>query len=58
MTQQEFYNLPEVQAQIEIQKRNPYGSTEHRAAFDAIAEIAKAHGVYDQYKASGGCDYD
>lgn len=58
MNQQEFYSLPEVQEQINIQKRNPYGSVEHKAAFDAVAEIAKARGVFEQYKASGGCDYD
>jgi len=57
MTQQEFYNLPEVITCLDIQKQNPYGSDKHRQAYFAIAEIAKKHGVFDQYKAAGGMDY-
>lgn len=54
MTQSEFYNLPEVQQQLDIQKTNPYGSSEHKAAFYAVSEIAKDHGVFEEYKKSGG----
>jgi hypothetical protein len=58
MTQQEFYGLPEVREQLDIQKTNPYGSKEHREAFRKISDIAKNHGVIDQYrKAGGGTDY-
>lgn len=58
MNQQEFYSLPEVQEQLNIQKRNPHGSREHMAAFEEVGEIAKKYGVYDQYVASGGLIYD
>ena len=43
MTQQEFYNLPDVKAQIEIQKMNPYGSDAHKAAHKALVDIARIH---------------
>ncbi len=58
MNQQEFYETPEVQAQIDVQKGNLYGSVEHRAAFDRIGEIAKEFGVFDEYTKSGGGIYD
>lgn len=58
MTQQEFYNLPEVKKQLDIQRNNPHGSEAHRAAFDAIGPIADKHGVGEEYrKAGGGQDY-
>lgn len=57
MTQQEFYELPEVQEQIEIQKQNPHGSANHKAAHDKIGEIAKDRGVFDEYQAAGGGEY-
>ena len=31
-----------VKAQQEIQKRNPYGSAEHRKAYDALRKAVKA----------------
>lgn len=59
MTQQEFYELPEVQQQLGIQKVNRHGSKEHRAAFYKIGEIAKKYGVFGEYSAAGGGkDYD
>ena len=57
MTQQEFYELEDVIVQLAIQKAFPYGSERHKAAFEKIGEIAKKHGVFDQYKASGGGEY-
>ena len=57
MTQQEFYNTPEVKLSIEIQKMNPYGSAEHRAAYIQIMEAAKKYGVLDKYIKAGGGDY-
>ena len=57
MMQQEFYNLPEIQTQLNIQKRNPYGSAKHKAAHEKIGEIAKDRGVFDQYQASNGDVY-
>lgn len=57
MTQQEFYNLPEVQTHLDIQKRNPYGSTKHKTAYKKIGEIAKNRGVWEQYEAANGSNY-
>jgi len=57
MTQQEFYDLPEVQALINIQKMNMYGSDAHKQAHGKIADVAKREGVFEEYRASGGCDY-
>lgn len=57
MNQQEFYKLPEVREQIEIQKSNPYGSKEHKSAYFRIGGIAKENGVWDEYVKSGGNDY-
>ena len=58
MNQQEFYNLPEVQAQIEIQKTNAYKTDAHKAAFDQIGLIAKDKGVWSEYEKAGGGIYD
>ncbi len=41
----EFFNLDEVQKQINIQKKNPHGSNEHRNAHIAILKAANTHGV-------------
>lgn len=57
MNQQEFYNLPEVQEQLEIQKQNRYGSETHKNAYFQIGEIAKQKGVWDEYQAAGGGEY-
>lgn len=57
MNQSEFYALPEVIEQLNIQKNNPYGSIEHKAAHDKIGEIAKSQGIYAEYSKSGGTDY-
>lgn len=37
---QSFWNLPAVKAGQEMQKRNPYGSAQHRAGFDMIRKEA------------------
>jgi hypothetical protein len=58
MNQQEFYQLPEVLEQIEIQKFNAYRSPAHRQAFDNIGLIADKNGVGDQYRKAGGGIYD
>ncbi len=50
LNQREFWNLPEVRAQQEIQKRHPYGSWNHRGAYEKLCEIAKR---YDVAKESG-----
>jgi len=39
MTCKDFWELPEVVAQQDIQKRNPWGSDEHRNADDAMKAI-------------------
>jgi len=57
MTQQEFYNLTEVQEQLNIQKQNRYGSEAHKSAYFKIGDLAKKHGVEDMYKKSGGSIY-
>lgn len=59
MTQNEFYSLAEVREQIFIQKTHRHGSDAHKAAFEAVGEIAKKYGVYDQYSAAdGGKNYN
>ena len=45
ITMRDFFNLPAVISEQDIQKKYPHGSPEHRAAFDAIVELAKEHGV-------------
>lgn len=57
MTQHEFYELPEVQAQLDIQKANRYGSPEHKKAYEEIGKLAEKYGVADMYKAAGGGVY-
>ena len=57
MNQQEFYELPEVKAKLDIQKQNPYGSKEHKEAYLAIEKIADLHDVGDEYRKSGGGEY-
>lgn len=39
MTQKEFWSLPKVQEQQEIQKRNPYASEPHLHAFVTIVKL-------------------
>ena len=39
MTQKEFWSLPKVQEQQEIQKRNPYASEPHLRAFVTIVKL-------------------
>jgi hypothetical protein len=41
----EFFNRPDVKAQQEIQKRNPYGSEAHRKAFAEIKRMADEIGA-------------
>lgn len=57
MTQAEFYNLPLVKSFINVQKRHPHGSFEHRTAHKNIVMLARQHGVYEQFRKAGGCDY-
>ena len=57
MTQQEFYNLPEIKECLDIQKRNQYGSKEHKDAYHKIAIIADKYGVLDKYLKAGGGQY-
>jgi len=40
ITQKDFYSLPAIQEQLNIQKTNPYGSAEHRGAHEKIISIA------------------
>lgn len=58
MTQLEFYQTPEVKSAIEIQKRNPFGSIEHRRAHKMIGQVAEYYGIADEYNQSGGHLYD
>lgn len=58
MNQQEFYNLDEVKVQLEIQGSNPYGSANHRTAFEEVEKIADKYGVGDEYRKAGGGIYD
>ncbi len=58
MNQLEFYSLPEVLHQIEVQKKNPYGSKEHKEAFDEIGKIANRNGCGSDYRKHGGGIYD
>mgnify|MGYP000586537126 CR=1 FL=1 len=58
MKQQEFYELPEVQEQLNIQRTSPYGSPEHKAAFYAVGTLAVKYDVAEEYfLANGGTDY-
>ena len=43
LTQSEFWNLPEVKQQQEIQKRNPFRSQPHFDAFYEIKRILTIH---------------
>jgi hypothetical protein len=44
ITQAEFWNLPEVKRLQDIQKyKAPYGTKEHRAAFDGIKALLTEH---------------
>lgn len=54
MTQTEFYCLPEIVEQIEIQKRNRFDSEESKAARRAMVDIADKYGVGDEYRKAGG----
>ena len=45
LSQSEFWNLPEVKKQQDIQKINPFGSDKHKSAFYEIKRIlADANG--------------
>jgi len=39
MTQDKFWNLPAVKRQQDIQKRNPYGSVEHKLAHMTLIQL-------------------
>lgn len=39
MNQKQFWNLPEVREQQEIQKRNPHGSEAHQTAYIRITKL-------------------
>lgn len=57
MNQRQFYNLPEVQEQLDIQKTNKHGSEKHKAAHIRVGEIAKEQDVYEQYAEANGLIY-
>jgi len=57
MTQQEFYQTPQVVAAIKIQQQNPHGSIEHRRAHKLICQCADYYGVTKQFKESNGHIY-
>ena len=46
----DFFNLAEVQAQLNIQKTNPFGSNEHYSAHAEILKIAESHGVSQHFE--------
>ena len=43
ITQAQFWNLPEVKEQQEIQKRSPYQSPEDISAFEEIKRLLAKH---------------
>ncbi len=47
-TMKEFFSRNDVAEQIEIQKRNPYGSSAHRNADNELRRLAKGVGA-DSY---------
>jgi len=49
ISMKDFFALPEVVKQQEIQKRNPYGSAEHIEAFRQIRRIALRYGVEEHF---------
>jgi len=50
ISQVDFYNLPEVAEQLEIQKKNPPWSEESINAQRVKLEIAEQHGVADKFE--------
>lgn len=50
ISQYDFYHLPEVIAQIEIQKVTPFFNPAHKAAAYRIKEIAEQHGVGEHFQ--------
>ena len=45
MSQQDFYNLPEVTEQLIRQKAHPYNSPIHKLAHKKLCEIAQRNNV-------------
>ena len=52
ISQSDFFNLASVREQQEVQKRNPYNSPAHKAAWLKICDIAKEHGVGQHFNPS------
>ncbi len=52
----DFFKLPKVLSSIEIQKRNRFGSENHRNAHISILSLAKSHGVDQHFESLE--DYD
>ncbi len=50
INQIDFYNLPDVKEQIEIQKHNPPWSKESIEAHRVKLQIAKKYGVADKFE--------
>lgn len=51
LNQQEFFALPAVKAQQEIQMSHPHGSVAHRAAYLEICSLARQYGVGEYIRA-------
>lgn len=45
ITMRAFFALPEVLREQEIEKRNPYGSHDHREAYKRICALAAKYGA-------------
>ena len=43
LSQADFWNMPRVKEQQDIQKNNPFGSEEHCAAFHKIKQLMRIH---------------
>lgn len=56
ISQAAFFELPEVLETIEVQKKNPFGSTAHRNAHIKMLEIAEQHSVVEFFESLK--DYD
>ena len=50
ITQHEFWNLPKVIECQNIQKKNRFGSDEHRCAAQSLYDLAVLHGVEEHFE--------
>lgn len=58
ISQSDFFNLAEVKACQEIQKRNPFGSRKDRDATIKMREIAAEYGVEEHFDTAEDYDED